>query len=392
VLVTDGEHRAALATVRSLGRAGYAVHVAASTPRSLAGASRAVRARVTTPPPLDNPIGFIDAVAAYVAERGIAVVIPTTEAAALALLAAPDRLAPAVIPMPDLATFQALSDKAALAERAAAVGIAFPPQCEAPDAATAKRMAADLAYPIVLKPSRSVAEHDGVRVKLGVRHAANREQLETHLRQLPAAAYPLLLQQRIIGPGIGVFLLRWDDETIATFTHRRIREKPPSGGVSVYAESTAPNAGLVERAEQLLHAYAWRGVAMVELKVDAHTGTPYLMEVNGRFWGSLQLAIDAGVDFPALLVGRAMGRDGRGPAQWKVGVRGRWYWGDVDHLITRLYRSDASLALPPDAPGRTRVIWDFITASLRRDPDQVFRWTDPAPFLLESARWLTRSA
>jgi predicted ATP-grasp superfamily ATP-dependent carboligase len=391
-LVTDGEHRAALATVRSLGRAGYAVHVAASTPRSLAGASRAVRARVATPPPLDDPTGFTDAIAAHVAEHGIAVVIPTTEAAALALLAAPERLAPAIIPMPDLATFRSLSDKASLAERAVAVGIAFPPQCEAPDSATAKRVAADLTYPIVLKPSRSVAEHDGVRVKLGVRHAANREQLESHLGQLPAAAYPLLLQQRIVGPGIGVFLLRWDDETVATFTHRRIREKPPSGGVSVYAESTAPDAGLVERAEQLLHACAWRGVAMVELKVDARTGTPYLMEVNGRFWGSLQLAIDAGVDFPALLVARAMGRDVRGPTQWKVGVRGRWFWGEVDHVITRLLHSDAELALPADAPGRGRAVLGFLGSCLRPAPDQVFRIADPAPFLLESARWLTRSA
>ena len=46
---------------------------------------------------------------------------------------------------------------------------------------------------------------------------------------------------------------------------------------------------------------------MLELKVDAATGVPYVMEVNGRFWGSLQLAVDAGVDFPVLLVRRALG-------------------------------------------------------------------------------------
>jgi predicted ATP-grasp superfamily ATP-dependent carboligase len=366
--------------------------VAASTKRSLAGVSRAARALLTVPSALNDPIGFTEAIATHVAAHRIAVVIPTTEAAALALLGSRERLAPAILPMPDLATFRAISDKAALMERAAVAGIAVPPQCEAPDPGAARRLAGNLIYPIVLKPSRSVAEHDGVRVKLGVRHAADRAQLEAHLAQLPPAAYPLLLQQRIVGPGIGVFLLRWDDETIATFTHRRIREKPPSGGVSVYAESTAPDADLVRRAEQLLRACAWRGVAMVELKVDGRTGTPYLMEVNGRFWGSLQLAIDAGVDFPTLLVSRALGRDVRGPDRWKVGVRGRWYWGDVDHLITRLRRSDAVLALPPDAPSRASVIWDFVSASLAGARDQVFRWSDPMPFLFESVRWLTRSA
>ena len=40
---------------------------------------------------------------------------------------------------------------------------------------------------------------------------------------------------------------------------------------------------------------------MVEFKLDARDGVAKLMEINGRFWGSLQLAVDAGVDFPAIL-------------------------------------------------------------------------------------------
>lgn len=392
MLVTDGEQRSALATVRSLSRAGYRVYVAASSPRSLAGVSRATHMRLTTPSALDDPTTYQEAIAAHVARHGIDVVVPVTEAAALALLDARARLAPAVIPMPDLATFQAISDKAALREHALAAGIAFPPQCTAHDAAEAMRLASELTYPIVLKPARSVAERDGVRVKLGVRHAADRAQLETHIQALPAPAFPLLLQQRIVGPGIGVFVLRWDDATLATFTHRRIREKPPSGGVSVYAESTAPDPTLVERAERLLAASGWRGVAMVELKVDARTGTPYLMEINGRLWGSLQLAIDAGVDFPALLVASALGQPVRGPGQWRAGVRGRWWWGEVDAVIARLRHSDAALALPPDAPSRGRALADFFGSWFRPAGDQVFRWSDPAPFFFESTRWLKRSA
>ena len=49
--------------------------------------------------------------------------------------------------------------------------------------------------------------------------------------------------------------------------------------------------------QELLDELNWHGVAMVEFKVT-EDGTPYLMEINTRFWGSLQLAIDAGVDFP----------------------------------------------------------------------------------------------
>jgi predicted ATP-grasp superfamily ATP-dependent carboligase len=381
VLVTDGEQRSALAVVRSLGRAGYRVHVASARRRSLAGVSRSAAASLQVPPPLTDPAGFRDAIARYGAAQGVAVVIPTTEAAALALLDAREGLP--IVPMPSLDAFRALSDKAALRERALAAGIAFPAQCEARDADEARRYGAAVRYPIVLKPARSV----NAGTKLAVAHAADRAQLDAHLRRLPPAAYPLLLQERIVGPGVGVFLLRWDNEIVATFMHRRLREKPPSGGVSVYAESIAPDRALMERAAALLRD--WQGVAMVELKMDAATGTPYLMEVNGRFWGSLQLAIDAGVDFPALLVACALGRRGRGPDSWRVGVRGRWWWGEVDHLIARLRHSDATLALPPDAPPRRRAWLDFAAG---RGKDQVFRLGDPAPFFLESATWLMRSA
>jgi predicted ATP-grasp superfamily ATP-dependent carboligase len=383
VLVTDGEQRSALAVVRSLGVAGYRVHVASARHRSLAGASRAAAAHLHVPPPLANPTGFLESIASYSATHGVSVVIPTTDAAALALLDPGARLP--IVPMPTLDTFRALSDKGALRERAATAGIAFPAQCEARDADEALRYAAEVRYPIVLKPARSV----NAGTKLAVAHAADRMQLEAHLRRLPSAAYPLLMQERIVGPGIGVFLLRWDGETVATFMHRRLREKPPSGGVSVYAESIAPDVELINRAARLLHGFGWQGVAMVELKIDASTGTPYLMEINGRFWGSLQLAIDAGVDFPALLVARALGHAVRGPDVWRVGVRGRWWWGDVDHLVARLRHSDATLALPSDAPPRGRALLDFARTFA---PDQVFRLGDPAPFLLESARWLMRSA
>ena len=57
---------------------------------------------------------------------------------------------------------------------------------------------------------------------------------------------------------------------------------------------------MIEASEKILGHVAWEGVAMVEFLV-ADDGTPYLMEVNTRFWGSLQLSIDAGVDFPYLL-------------------------------------------------------------------------------------------
>jgi len=333
----------------------------------------------------------VGAVAAYAAAHRIDIVLPIAEPALLAILEARAQFGGAMIPFPTIETFRAASDKRALSTVAEAVGIAVPPQWEIPTAGALASLDLDaLCYPVVLKPTRSVGEHAGVRSKHAVRHARDAMELRTHVADLPPAAFPLLVQQRVVGPGVGVFLLRWNGATVASFAHRRIREKPPAGGVSVYAEAVAADPALVAQSERLLAALDWQGVAMVEYKIDAASGVAYLMEVNGRFWGSLQLAIDAGVDFPLLLVRCAEGAAASTPPSYRTGTRGRWWWGEVDHVLARLRRSDTELALPPGSPTRAAMLRDFLARWRRDERDAVFRFADPMPFLYESVRWLRR--
>jgi predicted ATP-grasp superfamily ATP-dependent carboligase len=240
----------------------------------------------------------------------------------------------------------------------------------------------------VVKPSRSVTDAGaGERDKHPVRYARDGAELEQALASLPAHAYPVLLQQRVIGPGVGIFLLLWNGRIAATFAHRRIREKPPAGGVSVYRESIPADPDLVARSRALLDRFQWNGVAMIEYKLDAATGTPYLMEINGRFWGSLQLAIDAGVDFPRLLVALALGEEVAAEPSYRPGVRSRWWLGDVDQLLTRLRRSPEELALPPGSPGPWAALRDFLVLWRPGDRSEILRMDDPAPALRELAEW-----
>lgn len=390
VLVTDAEQRSALAAVRSLGRAGHRVIVCASRPRPLAAASRYAAAHAEVADPLRDPERFAADVGELVRARGADTVLAMTEPSLLAILAAPDALHGARVPVPPLATFRRISDKAELLAVAPDVGIAVPEQrVVATPADVASLLHDPPRLPVVLKPARSVGEHAGQRAKLAVRHAATPRELEQALRGLGGEAFPLLVQQRVVGPGVGIFLLVWNGETLAAFSHRRIREKPPSGGVSVYRESIAADPALVARSRALLDRFAWCGVAMIEYKVDAASGTPYLMEVNGRFWGSLQLAVDAGVNFPVLLLAAAWGEPVSPVASYRTGVRSRWWWGDVDHLLARVRRSRAALALPPDAPGRLAALRDFCTVRAG-DRLEILRFDDPRPFLRESVQWLLR--
>ncbi|MBA2685746.1 MAG: ATP-grasp domain-containing protein [Gemmatimonadaceae bacterium] len=390
ILVTDGTQRSALAVVRSLGKIGHTVFVCAPRVPSLAGSSRYSFAESEVPSALVSPVDFVNEVTLLVDRWRIDTLIPITEASLLALL--PERASVgATIPFPDESVFRGITDKGAVLAAAKQLGIATPKQVVVrAKSDLAAVHAALLDYPVVLKPSRSVGENDGQRVALGVMHVPDAKSLKPVVESLDAAAFPLLVQQRIVGPGTGIFLLVWNGVVRAAFAHRRIREKPASGGVSVYSQSVAADPELVERSRQLLERMKWNGVAMIEYKLDASTGVPYLMEVNGRFWGSLQLAIDAGVDFPALLVAASSGHPLPPVTTYRIGARSRWWWGDVDQLLSRWRKSDAELALPPDAPSKLRATLEFFSLLQPHNRSDVFRVRDVKPFVRETLDWFQR--
>jgi len=155
--------------------------------------------------------------------------------------------------------------------------------------------------------------------------------------------------------------------------------------VSVLSESVALDPALQQACDALLDRLHWEGVAMVECKQDLDRGGWCVIEINGRFWGSLQLAIDSGVDFPVHLVASALGQPAVAPPAWRVGRRLRWEFGDLDHLLLRLFKSRDALMLPAEAPGRAGALLQFLTHRPGRDRCEVFRLTDPMPFVGECA-------
>ena len=73
---------------------------------------------------------------------------------------------------------------------------------------------------------------------------------------------------------------------------------------------------------------------MVEFKVDPRDGIPKLMEINPRFWGSLSLAVEAGVNFPFLLYRLSCGETFSPVTDYQTGVRCRWLLpGDLLHYV-----------------------------------------------------------
>src|SRR4029079_15812587 len=97
-----------------------------------------------------------------------------------------------------------------------------------------------------------------------------------------------------------------------------------------------------------------------------------------------------GVDFPTLLLAAASGHPRPPVLTWKLGVPSRWWWGDVDQLLSGLRHSAAELTLPPGEPGRLGALARFLVLWRPGDRNEVLRLTDPGPFLRETADWFRR--
>ena len=397
VLVTDADQRSSLAVVRSLGRAGYHVEVCSAAGAPLAGASRFCRASHVVADPERDVSRFVSDLCELVDARAIDVLLPMTDASTASALELRTRRPSVMIPVPPLDTWRGATDKVHLTTVARGLGVPVPRERVIhgpdPDVGSASAFAREVGFPVIVKPHRSAVVTPLRVMDFGVAGAADEEELAARIAGLPAEAFPVLVQERVQGPGLGGFFLARDGRILRTFAHRRLREKPPTGGVSVLRESVPLRPDLARHSAALLRHFDWSGVCMIEFKEDAASGTPYLMEINGRFWGSLQLAVDSGVDFPRALLDVFLDPSGASSgaasgAEARTGVRTRWLWGDVDHLLWILRAAPGYRDHHPELPGRLGAIGAFMKLW---QPDlhyEVLRLSDPRPFLRESRQWL----
>lgn len=380
VLVLDAAQRSALAVTRSLGRAGIEVSTADALPRSLAGCSRYSHQYYQCPSSEKEPSAFVDWLSNLLTEVPFDMVLPVTEITSQLLLINRVRLGPTLYPFADYDVLMSLADKGELVKRANELGLRCPESRRYRDARQLDIDALD--FPLVLKPCLSKVYAGGGWISTRVRVLYSKEDLERELRLSPYLdTQPFLLQEYIPGKGAGVFCLYDRGRAVSFFAHRRLREKPPEGGVSVLSESVSVDSELKEFSVKLLDSVGWHGVAMVEFRVT-DDGTPYLMEVNTRFWGSLQLAVDSGVDFP-LWLWQIESQDRRAtfPDEYVVGQRLRWLLGDLDSLYL-YWRGDRSFSL------KLRRLLQFIAPQGGRCRHEINRLDDMGPARFEFQQYI----
>ncbi|MGE0405061.1 MAG: ATP-grasp domain-containing protein [Candidatus Korobacteraceae bacterium] len=381
VLVTDGNQRATLAVVRSLGKLGIGVTVGETSIPSLASSSRHCVRAFQYPSPLTSEREFTDVLTQELDSGRHEVFLPMTDVACRIAAELAPRFPQVTIPLPSPDILLRTQDKGAVVDAARQVGLSCPKTYTVQDRKELKVLSQTLAYPVVVKPRFSVYRADGRWLRTQVQYAHSSEDLMSRYVSASAQVANPLIQELVPGDGMGVFLLMWDGELKAAMCHRRIREKPPTGGVSVLRETIAPDPRLVSASEALLKQLGWQGAAMVEFKGDKD---PCVMEINGRFWGSLQLAIDAGMDFPAILYRLCCGETISPSFEYRVGVKSRWLAGDLDHLLLRL-RNGHAVSRP--LPSRARAAAEFLRFYERDTFYEIERTDDPGPAYFEWKRY-----
>jgi predicted ATP-grasp superfamily ATP-dependent carboligase len=344
VLVTDAGFKNSLSAIRNLGRHG--VEVIAAAPSRLAQGlySRFCTARSIYPPPEDHE-AFLDWLLSTIREQRIDVVLPIGDVTTTTISRLKAHIEPyARVPVADWEVMRIASSKQETVRFAEAIGIDIPRTYTPSEPVES--------FPVVVKASEGSGQ---------VRYANTPAELAA------CARGQVVVQEYIPGEGRAFFALFDHGVPRAMFMHRRLREYPVTGGPSTAAESISDPV-LAEHGLALLQALKWHGVAMVEFKRDRRDGRYRLMEINPKFWGSLDLAICAGVEFPWLTARMAAGESFPSVTAYRVGAKFRWVFDDLLHVLAR--PQDFGVFLK-----------DFWNPAVQDD----LRWDDPGPVVFRAA-------
>jgi predicted ATP-grasp superfamily ATP-dependent carboligase len=376
-----------LTIIRDLGEHGVAVHAVARSRQGIGLYSKWTARGYLRPPDDNSTIQLINQIATA---EGARFLLAISEHDLLALRAAADaaRLPGLRVLVPAAAQLAMVLDKSATYAAARDIGVPVPTTWQPLPGSPIEPLPQDLTFPCVLKwanpesVNRALGEHSIPFIKAEYCH----DPAELHralARYEPCGRYPMV-QAFCRGIGLGHMIFLHRGEALLRLQHRRIAEWPPEGGVSTVCESLSLslNAELFAKSEALLRCIGWEGAAMIEYRIDACAGTVGLMEINGRFWGSLPLAYHAGVPFAwytYAVLGLGIRPD---PPHYRAGIRCRFMMPETRRILT-LLRCRGRLKNRERASVTHEIREYFRQFFSPRTRYYVLTFRDPAPFFAD---------
>lgn len=343
LVLAEGTNAGPLAAVRALAADGHEVVVASPSYGSIAGRSRAVRRHHRISWADEDRPAFVASVAAL----GADVVLPGSDVTLAALAASADRI-PSRLPFP-AGRVPFVLDKLLLSQVGSRIGLAVPATVVATDQALASWEG-----PAVVK-NRS---HCGGRLDTMI--ASDSRQAAAHAAQIRASGGEPLLQAVVEGALVAVILVVAPDGRLLSWLQQRAqRVWPRPAGISSRAVTVAPDPTLIGGVHRLVGELGWWGVAQAQF-LERRDGTAVLIDLNPRLYGSLPLAVGAGLPIPSQLVSLARGENVPVAGGGRAGVNYSWFEGDLLRAL-----AERRGGLPVDmvetvlaARRSVRVVWD----------------------------------
>lgn len=333
------------------------------------------------PDPRRDADAFVDHLGSTIPEESLDLVFAPTDWLSVLLSRHGDvvEATGATLALEDWSTLRQVNDKARLFDRMRAVDVPCPETHAPRSVREVAALAPDLAYPVVVKPRSKTLWVDGVHSRHLVddaNYAASPTELVDIFESMLAAdprlrEHPPIVQAFVPGETTATVVLADAGEVRAHFQERRLRTFPASGGNSALL-GAVDDPRMLTYAERVVAALDWCGPAQVEF-MQRPDGEYVLVEVNGRYWGSLPFAVRCGVDVPWLhyrqLRGERVSHDG----DYRTDVVGRRMLEDGKWFLEQL--SDRNL----------RAVGPFLADFVRTD--HLFVSTsDPLPTLGTIAR------
>ena len=383
VLIVDVEPRITIPIARSLHKHDVPVDLACFGPDERPLRSRAISGFVSLPDPHRQPHAFVEELVRTISNRGYDMLIPATDAALETITRYDANLRQLLyVACPPAEVVQRVLNKSLTLELARKAGIRVPQTYRLSNVGELERVSDQLRFPMVAKPYHKSGETD-----FKVRHFENYDSLRRALEDDAELGSRILLQEFAAGDGVGIEALMHDGQPVAMFQHRRLKEVPATGGAAAVAISEPLDSLLVDQALALLRALEWEGVAMVEFRYDRNQKQSALMEVNGRYWGTVALPIRAGVDFPWYEWQIAHGEEPTISPSYSVGICWRWSAGYVRRWHGLAKNSARKASRRPMT--LKELVPSFKDLAAR---DAIWDAADPMPAITDSLRTLKHLA
>lgn len=324
LILSAGDGHGALAAARSLARAGHVVGIGG--PRSAPWRSRAVSLHADVPSPELGRDRFLRALRAAVAAGHYEVVFGAGDDWMAGLAAWRDELDLVVGHPPEEAVQRSL-DKVEVGRLGEAAGFHVPrTECGNIDPASwpAGAVVKSRRHWIPGRPTG-----DG-RVEAAV--AGDARAVEVLAGRVVAAGGEAVAQEIVTGRLMSLVLFVVDGSALLRLQQIASGTWPTPAGVTARAETMAIDEELARRATHLLTELRWSGLMQLEFVVP-EGGPPVLIDLNGRFYGSMALAAWAGVDFASASTALALRGVAPQAIDARAGVRYQWLEGDLRRAV-----------------------------------------------------------